>query len=93
MDNNRENWKAVSRHLFDGNFGLERETMRIDEKGALAQSAHPFASSGHISRDFSENQTEFITGIRQTPEAVCEELEQRHRRALRKISAHPGGPE
>lgn len=67
--------------------------MRIDEKGALAQSAHPFASSGHISRDFSENQTEFITGIRQTPEAVCEELEQLHRRALRKLSAHPGGPE
>lgn len=93
MDNSRENWKAVSRHLFDGNFGLERETMRIDEKGALAQSAHPFASSGHISRDFSENQTEFITGIRQTPEAVCEELEQLHRRALRKLSAHPGGPE
>lgn len=93
MDNNRENWKAVSRHLFDGNFGLERETMRIDERGALAQSAHPFASSGHISRDFSENQTEFITGIRQTPEAVCEELERLHRRALRKLSAHPGGPE
>lgn len=93
MDNNRENWKAVSRHLFDGNFGLERETMRIDERGALAQSAHPFASSGHISRDFSENQTEFITGIRQTPEAVCEELEQLHRRALRKLSAHPGGSE
>lgn len=93
MDNNRENWKAVSRHLFDGNFGLERETMRIDERGALAQSAHPFASSGHISRDFSENQTEFITGIRQTPEAVCEELERLHRRALRKLSSHPGGPE
>ena len=67
--------------------------MRIDERGALAQSAHPFASSSHISRDFSENQTEFITGIRQTPEAVCEELEQLHRRALRKLSAHPSGSE
>ena len=63
MDNSRENWKAVSRHLFDGNFGLERETMRIDERGALAQSAHPFASSSHISRDFSENQTEINTSV------------------------------
>ena len=45
---------------FEGLFGLERETLRIDADGHLAQTPHPFESA-FLERDFCENQLEIIT--------------------------------
>ncbi|MBR1555344.1 MAG: glutathione synthase [Oscillospiraceae bacterium] len=45
---------------FEGLFGLERETLRIDADGHLAQTPHPFESAC-LERDFCENQLEIIT--------------------------------
>lgn len=55
-------------YIFEGRFGLERETLRVDENGRLAQTLHPF-DDGHLSRDFCENQLEIIT-------PVCESIEE-----------------
>lgn len=52
-----------NKHLFTGNFGLERETLRVDKNGALAQTPHPFGQNEHITRDFCENQVELITPV------------------------------
>lgn len=49
--------------IFDGNFGLERETLRVDKNGRLAQSPHPFGDDEHITRDFCENQIEIVTPV------------------------------
>lgn len=45
---------------FEGLFGLERETLRIDADGHLAQTPHPFENAC-LERDFCENQLEIIT--------------------------------
>lgn len=52
-----------NQYIFDGSFGLERETLRITRDGALAKTPHPFDESPYIDRDFCENQTELITPV------------------------------
>lgn len=48
---------------YSGGFGLERETLRVDAAGRLAQTPHPFGDDEQITRDFCENQVELITGV------------------------------
>ena len=66
--------ETVRSLLFQGNFGLERETLRITEDGFLAQSPNPFPNNPHIVRDFSENQVEINTGIQHSPAKALAEL-------------------
>ena len=52
--------------LLKGNFGLERETLRVDGNGELALTKHPDVfeckiSHPYITTDFSESQIELIT--------------------------------
>ncbi|EOR27727.1 bifunctional glutamate--cysteine ligase/glutathione synthetase [Clostridium sartagoforme AAU1] len=52
--------------LLKGNFGVERETLRIDREGKLALTKHPKVfeckiSHPYITTDFSESQIELIT--------------------------------
>ena len=53
----------VRQLLLKGNFGLEKESLRVDENGFLAQTRHPFPDDDHIVRDFCENQTEINTPV------------------------------
>lgn len=66
--------ETVRSLLFQGNFGLERETLRITEDGFLAQSPNPFPNNPHIVRDFSENQVEINTGVQHSPAKALVEL-------------------
>ena len=52
----------IKSDILKGYFGLERETLRVDGKGRLALSPHPFRSK-RLSRDFCENQLEIITPV------------------------------
>ncbi len=61
--------------LLKGNFGLEKESLRIDGGGFLAQTPAHFADNVHIVRDFSENQVEINTQIAPTPHEAVELLE------------------
>lgn len=62
----------VRRLLLDGNFGLEKESLRVDGDGFLAHTRHPFPNDDHITRDFCENQTEINTPVTHSPaEAVA----------------------
>ncbi|MBQ8835506.1 MAG: hypothetical protein IJ001_12420 [Oscillospiraceae bacterium] len=49
--------------LLRGNFGLEKESLRVDEEGFLSHTSHPFPNDDHIVRDFCENQTEINTPV------------------------------
>lgn len=62
----------VRRLLLKGNFGLEKESLRVDENGFLSHTRHPFPDDDHIVRDFCENQTEINTPVTHSPaEAVA----------------------
>ena len=79
----------VRAHLLKGNFGLERETLRITEDGFLSQTPHPFAGDANIVRDFSENQVEINTGVNPTPKAVVAELAAHDARVRETLLALP----
>ena len=59
---------SVEKDIFEGYFGLERETFRVDGAHRFASSPHTFRDD-HLSRDFCENQLEIIT-------PVCESVEE-----------------
>lgn len=64
-----------NKYIFDGCFGLERETLRVTENGALAPTPHPFDECPYIDRDFCENQTELITPVCESIDEMFHELE------------------
>ena len=55
--------KNMSDYYYSGKFGIERETLRVDSHGRLAQTPHPFGHDAHITRDFCENQIELVTPV------------------------------
>ncbi|MGN0107766.1 MAG: glutathione synthase [Hominilimicola sp.] len=50
-------------YIFEGSFGLERETLRVTGSGELAHTPHPFHDNKYLDRDFCENQLELITPV------------------------------
>ena len=64
-------------YALEGNFGLERESLRVTAEGRMAQTPHPFPPDHpRIVRDFCENQTEINTGVHPTAEAAVAELKE-----------------
>ena len=55
--------------IFKGNFGLERENLRVRGSGFISQSKHPFVCDENIDRDFCESQVEIIS-------PVCESIDE-----------------
>ncbi|MGM9777896.1 MAG: hypothetical protein ACI3ZD_06135 [Prevotella sp.] len=60
--------------LFQGNFGLEKEGLRITHDGHMSHTPHPFGQHANITRDFCENQTEINTPVCKSAEKVVESL-------------------
>lgn len=69
-----------TQNIFKGNFGIEREGLRCDEQGNLAQTPHPKVFGGklfnpYITTDFSESQVELITPVFESIDEVYVFLE------------------
>ena len=80
----------IAQLLLTGNFGLERETLRVTEDGRLSHTDHPFdTNDSHIVRDFCENQVEINTGIHETVQGVIDELAGLHKRIAKVLSQLP----
>ncbi len=75
----------ISPGLFDGHFGIERETLRIDKFGRLAQTSHPFPDDDNITRDFCENQIELITPVCSSIDQALASLEELDKRTAEKL--------
>ena len=73
--------------LLQGKFGLEKEGLRVYENAAMAHTPHPFADDNHITRDFSENQTEINTCAEPSAEGAVLALQAYDRQIRRKISS------
>lgn len=71
----------LSKDLFLGQFGLEKENVRADIKGNIALTAHPFGDktqNPYITTDFAESQIEMVTPIFDTPAKAYGFLEDIH---------------
>lgn len=75
--------------LLKGNFGLEKESLRIDKRGYLAHTSHPFPENEHIVRDFCENQTEINTPVAKSAEDAVASLGYFTREILRTLDGLP----
>ncbi|MDD3185365.1 MAG: hypothetical protein ACOX1S_07415 [Anaerostipes sp.] len=71
----------IKKHIKQGNFGLEKESIRVDAFGYGTQTKHPFKNNAKMERDFCENQTELITGVCKSVDEVFEEMSQLQRNA------------
>ncbi len=72
--------------FYKGSFGIERETLRIDSNGRLAQTPHPFGEDERLTRDFCENQTEIVTPVCQSIDEAMEKLSELDTKARKILS-------
>lgn len=72
------NDNTVLKYLFKGNFGLEKESLRVDKNGFLSHTPHPFGDNPNIDRDFCENQVEIITDVCGSIDEVYDEIAKLH---------------
>ena len=76
---------APDGNLLTGEFGLERETLRVTGDGHMAHTPHPFPNDPNIVKDFCENQTEINTGVHTSAEAVIDELAEHTQRLIKAL--------
>lgn len=79
--------EKIRQLLLKGNFGLEKESLRIDGKGFLAHTDHPFPEDDHVVRDFCENQTEINTPVAETPHKAVELLDYYYRKIQKQLAS------
>lgn len=70
----REIDRKLHQYLLRGEFGIEKESLRVNAHGYLAQTSHPKGLSKRISRDFGEGQVEFISGVYDNLTKACDEI-------------------
>lgn len=75
-----------SEYFLSGKFGLEREILRVDSHGRLAQTPHPFGDNEHITRDFCENQIELVTPVCGSVDEAVESLSELDKQAREVLS-------
>ncbi len=80
---------AVRARLLDGNFGLEKESLRVTPEGYFSHTPHPFPGDEHIVRDFCENQTEINTPVMGSAHEAVEALAGYTRQIQRTLAALP----
>lgn len=85
--------KRLDKNILMARMGLEKESLRVDRRGRLAQTPHPFPEDAELDVDFSGNQLEFITGVCDSADAVWEDLRRLHRKAARTLENRETGPE
>ena len=81
--------EEVRLHLLEGNFGLEKESLRVLGDGSFAHTEHPFPEDNYIVCDFSENQSEINTGVHKSASGAMRELKEHHDRLIRALQARP----
>lgn len=77
---------TTSKYYYSGKFGIERETLRVDGQGRLAQTPHPFGNDEHITRDFCENQVELVTPVCHSVDEAVEALSELDKRAREELT-------
>lgn len=79
----------IREHILEGNFGLEKESLRVLENGTFSHTLHPFPEDAHIVKDFCENQTEINTSVHDSVKEAVDELEFHNKRIYEKLRSLP----
>lgn len=85
--------KRLDKNILAARMGLEKESLRVDRRGRLAQTFHPFPEDAELDVDFSGNQLEFVTDVCDSADEVWEALRWLHRKAARVLEKRETGPE
>lgn len=85
--------KRLDKNILAARMGLEKESLRVDRRGRLAQTSHPFPDDAELDVDFSGNQLEFVTDVCDSADEVWEALRRLHRKAARVLEKRETGPE
>lgn len=85
--------KRLDKNILAARMGLEKESLRVDQRGRLAQTSHPFPEDAELDVDFSGNQLEFVTGVCDSADEVWEALRRLQRKAARVLEKRETGPE
>lgn len=83
----------AAHNIFEGHFGLEKESLRTTPTGHLAHTKHPFPDNSNLDRDFCENQLEIITDVCASIEEVYSQLTNLHKAAVRRLYHMESGTE
>lgn len=83
----------IQENMFKGCFGLEKESLRVDEYGYLSHTKHPFIGNGNIDRDFCENQVEIITDVCSSTDSLYSNIERLQRTVIKKLLHLKSGQE
>lgn len=79
--------------LLKAEFGIEKESLRVDAAGRLALTPHPKIPHPQISRDFGESQMEFISKVYESLGEACLEICSLQQIAERAVKDRESGPE
>ena len=85
--------KRLDKNILAARMGLEKESLRVDRRGRLAQTSHPFPDDADLDVDFSGNQLEFVTDVCDSADEVWEALRRLHGKAARVLEKRETGPE
>mgnify|MGYP002766098143 FL=1 len=85
--------KRLDKNILAARMGLEKESLRVDRRGRLAQTSHPFPEDAELDVDFSGNQLEFVTDVCDSADEAWEALRRLHRKAARVLEKRETGPE
>lgn len=83
----------LKENMFKGSFGLEKESLRVDEQGFLSHTKHPFDNNPNIDRDFCENQVEIITNVHNSIESLYGELKELQKTVISNLFQLKSGQE
>lgn len=83
----------IIKNMYKGNFGIEKESLRVQKDGFLAHTAHPFGNNPHIDRDFCENQVEIVTDIFDDTSSAFNQLSELHNNVVKKLKSLETGGE
>ena len=83
----------VRKLLLKGNFGLEKESLRITPEGRLSHTEDPFPNCPTITRDFCENQTEINTPVHTSLVGAYDDLFENTKHIHRTLAALEPEPE
>lgn len=83
----------VKKNVFKGFFGIEKESLRVDEKGYLSHTRHPFINNPNIDRDFCENQVEIVTDVCDSIQSLYNRLTELHKTVVKTLDRLETGRE
>lgn len=83
----------IKRLIFDGFFGIEKESLRVNEKGYLSCAKHPFGNNPNIGKDFCENQVEITTNVCSCIDELYNHLTGLHNTLIKKLEILETGRE